>query len=297
MRLKIKTHLWTLPRWFAAPFFGASLILGGLIAGGLTLNTWVGAAAGILIMAGGHSFNSFLDYAWTGLDKGGTGERSAEKDYSGGQSVLAKGIVSEREVVLNASAWYVLSLVPVTCLTVQNGWPVLLTAVCGMLVTFAYAGAKFNWLHETVLAIGVGPIPVVLGMFATNAGAPWWKGIAAGMLMAIVPSFAGLAFDEWPDAEANLKKGVKSIAYKVWESGVTLEWYMGSWLIFMYVYQIFLIDIGILAPLTGISFITWPFFAGFLVLAKKDFRRMAPFILLTGLFYPVLVVIGQALGG
>jgi hypothetical protein len=152
-------------------------------------------------------------------------------------------------------------------------------------------------MHETVLGLGVGPVPVLLGMYATSASPPWGKGIAAGLLMAIVPSFAGLALDEWPDAEANLKKGVKSIAFKVWESGVTLEWYMSSWFLFMYLYQIYLIRVGILAPLTGIAFITWPFFAGFLVLAKKDFRGSVNYILLTGLAYPVLVVLGQLLGG
>ena len=65
-----KLHFWTLPRWFAAPFFGMAAILGALLAGGLTINSWLGVLASLLIMAGGHSFNSFLDYNWTGLDKG-----------------------------------------------------------------------------------------------------------------------------------------------------------------------------------------------------------------------------------
>ena len=69
---KIRIHLWTLPRWFAAPFFGASLLLGVVLAGGdlSTSYPWIGLIAGLLIMAGGHSFNSYLDYEWTGVDKG-----------------------------------------------------------------------------------------------------------------------------------------------------------------------------------------------------------------------------------
>ncbi len=75
----IKLHLWTLPRWFAAPFFGSSAILGALMAGGMTFNSWLGVIAVLFIMAGGHSFNSFLDYAWTGLDKGEKGRPERRK--------------------------------------------------------------------------------------------------------------------------------------------------------------------------------------------------------------------------
>jgi 1,4-dihydroxy-2-naphthoate octaprenyltransferase len=296
MKARIKAHLWTLPRWFATPFFAASLVLGGLLAGGMTINSWIGVFAGVLIMAGGHSFNSFLDYAWTGLDKGETHERSAEKNYSGGQSIIEKKVVSEKEVVANAAGWYFLAAIPITYLTLQTGWQVPVLGVLGMLVTFGYAKAKFNWTHELVLGLGIGPLPVLMGMFATSPHPPWGAGIAAGFLLAIVPSFAGLALDEWPDAEANLKKGVKSIAFKVWESGVSLEWYLSSWFLFMYLMQIFLINIGILAPLTGISFITWPFFMALLVLAKKDFTRMAGLIIIVGVSYPVLLVVGQAIG-
>jgi len=82
-------------------------------------------------------------------------------------------------------------------------------------------------------------------------------------------SFVGLAVDEWPDAEANLKKGVKSISYKVWEYGISLEWYVSSWLLFMFpIPGISDLD-RMLKPLTAISFVTWPFLISFLVLSKK----------------------------
>jgi succinate-acetate transporter protein len=109
-------------------------------------------------------------------------------------------------------------------------------------------------------------------------------------------SFVGLAIDEWPDAAANLKKGVKSIAFKVWEYGVSLEWYVTSWLLFMYVYQVLLIAIGTLKPLSAISFLTWPFMISFLVLAKRDFRKWAAMVVFAGITYPVLLVLGQFLG-
>jgi 1,4-dihydroxy-2-naphthoate octaprenyltransferase len=278
------------------PIFGASAVLGGLLSGGMTLNSWLGVIGCLLIMAGGHSFNSFLDYAWTGLDKGEPEERSAEKDYTGGQSVIAAGIVSVREVAFNAITWYVLALVPLIYLALDVGWPIIIVGFLGMLVTFGYAKGKFNWTHELMLGLGAGPLAVLGGMFATTSSPPWVTGFVVSVPSAVLISFIGLAIDEWPDAEANLKKGVKSIAYKVWENGVSLEWYISSWLMFLYLYQVFLIAIGILVPLSAISFFTWPLLMSFLVLLKQNFRKWAGIIVLTGVTYPLLLVLGQFIG-
>jgi 1,4-dihydroxy-2-naphthoate octaprenyltransferase len=297
VRRKLKVHLWTLPRWFAAPIFGASAVLGGLLAGGMTLNSWLGVIGCLLIMAGGHSFNSFLDYAWTGLDRGEPEERSAEKDYTGGQSVIAAGIVSVREVALNAISWYVLALAPLIYLALNVGWPIIVVGLLGMLVTFGYAKGKFNWTHELMLGLGAGPLAVLGGMFATAASPPWVAGLVVSVPAAVLISFIGLAIDEWPDAEANLKKGVKSIAYKVWENGVSLEWYLSSWLLFMYLYQVLLIAAGLLVPLSAISFFTWPLLMSFLVLLKQNFRKWAGIIVLAGVTYPLLLALGQFIGG
>ena len=296
MKTKLKAHLWTLPRWFATPLFAAPAILGGLLAGGMTVNSWLGVIATVLIMAGGHSFNSFLDYAWTGLDKGEPENRSAEKDYAGGQSVIAAGIVTQREVAINAFAWYLLALIPLIYLAINVSMWILLIGFLGMLVTVAYSKSKFNYTHETVLGISSGPLAVLAGMFATTGSPPWVTGLIVSVPSFVMISFVGLAVDEWPDAEANLKKGVKSISYKVWEYGVSLEWYVSSWLMFIFMYQVFLIAAGYLHPLSAISFLVWPFFMSFLVMAKKDFRKWAGLIILVGVIYPVLLVLGQFWG-
>jgi 1,4-dihydroxy-2-naphthoate octaprenyltransferase len=296
MKKKLKAHLWTLPRWFAAPLFGAAAVLGGLLAGGMTLNSWLGVIGTLLIMAGGHSFNSYLDYAWTGLDKGELKERSAEKDYAGGQSLIASGVISPVEAALNAIGWYVLALIPLVYLAVKIGWPILVIGGLGMATTFWYSKAKFNWTHEIALGTSAGPLAVLGGMFATSSNASWVSGLVVSVPSFVLISFIGLAIDEWPDAEANLKKGVRSISYKVWEHGISLEWYLTSWLLFMYIYQVFLITTGLLAPLSAISFLTWPFFMAALVMLKQNFRKWAGVVVFTGVTYPVLLVLGQFLG-
>jgi len=297
MKDKIKAHLFTLPRWFAAPFFGCSLLMGAVLAGGLGANAWIALVGGLLIMAGGHSFNSFLDYAWTGLDKGEVGERSAEKDYAGGQSIIALGIVSEKEVLFNAIGWYILALAPLIYLAINVSWIILPLAIAGMLITFCYAWGKFNWTHETALAVGVGPIPVLLGMFSVNPSPPWITGLIVSIPVAIILAYLGLAFDEWMDAEANLRKGVKSLCYKVWQYGISLEWYIMSWFLFVFVYQVFLIAVGILAPMTALTFLTFPGLIACLVMLKANFRKVGGFLVIVAALYPILLLVGQIIGG
>ena len=138
-----------------------------------------------------------------------------------------------------------------------------------MLVIFWYSWAKFNYTHELALGAAVGPLPALVGVFAVNAHPNLVNTLLSSGLVAIILSFIGLALDEWPEPKANLKKGVKSIAYMVWQyspsmhletarAGVKLEkdllvlqWYCAAWLSILYLYQIFLIVIGVLKPLTG----------------------------------------------
>jgi len=294
---KIKAHLWTLPRWFATPFFGSVLLLGAVLAGGINVNAWIGLIGGLLLMAGGHSFNSVLDYSWTGLDKGEIEDRSAEKAYTGGQNIIEAGIVTPREVALNALGWYALSAVPIIYLAVKVGWPILPVWVLSMLITGWYSKAKFNWTHELALFMGAGPLAALIGMYSVSPSPAWWIGIAASAPAGLILSFVGLPLDEWEDAEANLRKGVKSVAYRAWEYNVDLGLYLLVWVAFVYLLQVFLITVGILAPLTWLTFVLVPVFMAAVVFLKKSFRKTAGVLVIIGACYPVLMLIGQILGG
>lgn len=297
--MKVKIHLIQLPRWFAAPFFGASILLGVVLAGGSfhALKTWLVLIAGLFVMAGGHSFNSLLDYAWTGLDKGEVEDRSAEKVYTGGQSLIAKG-VSQIEVLNNALAWYAASAIVLFVILGFTGW-LLLVWFLGCLATFAYSWSKMHWTHELALGTAVGPLAVLLGMFAVNAHPPVMAGIICSVPAAIVLSFIGLPFDEWPDAEANLKKGAKSVAFMVWkysEGKVEgLWWYCSSWVAFLMAYNVFLISAGYLKPMTGIAFIPLACVIPALLLCKVDFQKAMLTIVALGALYATLMLVGQAI--
>lgn len=306
MKGKIIAHLFQLPRWFAIPFFGASVLIGSSLAGGINANAWVAFVACLLVMAGGHSFNSFLDYAWTGLDKGEVENRSAEKAYTGGQNLLEAKVVSLREVYWNAIGWYILSAIPIIYLAINVTPLILIPWVAGMLMTFWYAKSKFNYTHELALGMAVGPVPLLIGMLAVNPHPNWVAGLLVSVPFAIVLSFAGLAIDEWEDAEANLKKGVKSLAYEVWKysdsvstqakSLGTLNWYLTGWFLFMFFYQGLLINLNILKPLTGLAFLTFPFLMACMLKFKSNFKKWAAIIVIVGAVYVILLTVGQIFG-
>ncbi|MBA7522709.1 hypothetical protein ES705_14829 [subsurface metagenome] len=302
MKEKIKAHLWTLGRFFAVPFFGVTLLCGAVIVGGSlgSVDVWLAFIATTLIMCGGHSFNTLLDTVWTKLDSGE--ETSVSKGYAGGCNVITEGILSPKEVLANALCWYALSLIPLIILAVRVTPLILVPAILGMGVTFWYSKSKFTtWSHE--LALASGPVAAsVMGALSTGSG-EWLNAFLVALPIVTIFSFCGLALDEHPDAEANLKKGVRSLPYKIWEFGFDLPAYLLLWIVTGYCVQGFLVAADILAPLTGITFILLPPTFGLLVYLKgvlddpEKFKSIALKIVMTLALYPVLLLVGQAVGG
>lgn len=315
---KLKAYLWQSPRWFGAPFFGTATLLGAVLAGGIGVNAWLGLAVTLLIMAGGHTLNSWGDWI-TGLDRGETSERSAEKSYTGGQNLIAKGVMGLWETFFVGLAYYALALIPAVYLAHNVSWVMIPLVFAGMGISFWYSLiAKFTWTHELSLGVGVGPLAVLLGMFAVSPHPPVMNGILVSVPSAIVLSFLGLALDEAPDWEANIKKGVHSMAFEVSRRSASLEWYCTFWLVFMLIFHVFLIDIGILKPLTAIAFIPaitmipalvftrppMPFmeainYSTISTLAQRDaarFQKVMLYIVAAGALYGILMLVGQMVG-
>jgi len=299
---KLKAHLWTLGRFFALPFFGVTLLCGAVIAGGSLgdLNVWLAFIAVTFVMAGGHSFNTLLDTVWTKLDSGE--DTSVSKGYAGGCNVITDGILSPREVLANALTWYAIGTIFLAILAVRTTPLVFIPGVIGMLVTFWYSKSKFTtWSHE--LALAAGPLlAAVMGALSTGSG-EWVNSFLVALPIVLIFSYAGLALDEHPDAEANLKKGVKSLPYKVWEFGFDLSSYLLFWFFLAYLVQVFYITVNILVPLTGLTFILLPLLIGLCVYLKgaytrpDTFKKFALAIVVTAACYPILLLVGQAVGG
>ena len=87
------------------------------------------------------------------------------------------------------------------------------------------------------------------------------------------------------------------MAYKVWQYDVDLMFYLLTWVVFVYLLQLFLIVVGILAPLTWLTFVLVPMFMAAVVFLEKSFRKTAGILVIIGACYPVLMLIGQIFGG
>jgi hypothetical protein len=69
-----------------------------------------------------------------------------------------------------------------------------------------------------------------------------------------------------------------------------------GWMIFIFIYQLFLIIIGVFKPLTGLSFLMFPPLIASLVFLKKDFNKTAFYIIMFAAIYLILILLGQAYG-
>ncbi|GAI99000.1 unnamed protein product, partial [marine sediment metagenome] len=150
------------------------------------------------------------------------------------------------------------------------------------------------------------------GMFAVNPNPAWWQGVIVALPTAIILSYLGLAFDEYGDAYSNLKKGVKSLVYKVWENKFDLSLYILAWLLMVYVFQLFLIFIGLLKPLTMLSVICFVLLLANLVYLKPhadalrrnptdekiigEFNKCGKTTVAVAALYPILILVGQIFG-
>ncbi len=108
---KLNAVLVTLPRWFAAPGIVCMVLLGGVLSGGINWLVLMAVLSGLCVMAWGHGMNTFLDYAWTGFDKGTVEDRSKGKAYTVGQNVIASGTLSVAESFWYSFIWLMLSAV------------------------------------------------------------------------------------------------------------------------------------------------------------------------------------------
>lgn len=296
MKEKLKIHLWTLGRWFALPFFGGATLIGAVLAGGslTSLSTWLAFAAAALAMAGGHSFNTYLDTVWTKLDLGES--HSVEKGYTAGSVVIGEGWASEKEVLANALGWYVLALIPGLWLAITITPWILVPLIYGMAVTFIYCWSKFSYFHELVLASG--PVAgAIIGALSTGTG-KWLNPLLVSIPIVLIFSYAGLALDEYPDARQNLAKGVKSLAYKVWQYGYDLPTYVMLWVFSAFLIQLSFITVGILKPLSALTLIILPPAIGASIFLKKEatFKKAALGIVGIAMLYPILLLLGEVLG-
>jgi len=296
-KLKIYIHLLTLPRWFALPAVVAAIALGGILMEVTFLPILLAILSGMLLMAGAHSFNTYLDYVWTKLDQGGEEERSRPKEYTVGQQPIAAGLMNPPEVLANALGWYALSIIPAIILTVIATPYIWIPWVLSALSTFYYSYGKLHYQCEFALGLGFGPFAVMLGACASpnpNLGIAFLAGLPFLILWGFLAEFV----DQATDAEVNWNKGLRNLGAWAWKNNVSIPMFTGWLLVMTFIVQFALVLSGILSPLVNISLISFPLFAYGMVTLGEKFSKQGVLLLLVGVFvHMVTFVVGQGIGG
>lgn len=295
MKDKIKTHI-GLGRFFALPACACAVLLGIALGGDWS---WVSAMvvlAATFQMAYAHSFNTLLDYSWTGFDKGTEKERSKGKVYTKGQQAIAAGILSPKAVLANGLVYLTISAIFIGIVAwhvspiIWVFWAV--TALC----TFWYSWGKLHYQCELALGMGFGPLAVMLGM-ASQPNPDFLVAFLAGIPFLILWGYAAETIDQWTDAEPNWPRGLRNFGALLWKNNVSIAMFLVWLLTTTFLSQLFLIAGDILTPLTALSLISFIPFSFCLLYLEKNLK-VGVIWGLGGIFlHMLLLTTGQIVGG
>ena len=306
MKDKIKTYLLILPRWFALPAALTAIALGGLLAGGITWQVWVAMVAGAIIMVGGHAYNSFADHLY-GLDRGTPA--SVSKWYTSGSQVIEAGLTTRRKVLIYWVSCYAIAtaLVAWIAVSVSSAWIWLPWAIAITTAT-VYSpgfckGAKHIGFPEYCGIVGFGIGGTLLG-YVASSGSISFVPVICGIAISL---FWGLSWapDQFPDAESDYRKGVRNLGTIIAITKFPMGAYYLPAMLFAYVFQVFVISIGYLSPMSFLSVLALPLFTLAAIWMTKgqddpageEFEKGVRDAIL-GIFLAMgLFVVGQAIGG
>lgn len=295
MMHKLYIHLAVLPRWFGLPVAVPAIVLGGLISGASAFDLFLAVVTGVLLMAYAHSWNSLHDYTITGFDKGPLEGRSRSKVYTGGQSVIAAGVISEREVFFNSMGWLLLSLVPIFLLSLwATPW---IWLPWGLIVLCApwYSEAKLRYHSEVPLGLGFGSFAAMLGA-STVANPPLWTAFLAGLPIGIIFGVVAETSDQFEDWSVNWEKGLRNMGAVAGANKLDLAAFLGHLVLATYVVQGAIVLAGVLAPLTFLSLLALPLFWYCMLLLEAN-HRVGILLGLSFVFlFSILLTVGQGIG-
>ncbi len=294
MKERIKSHI-QLGRFFALPVAVCAVLLGIALGGHWSWLSLMVVLAATFQMAYAHSFNTLLDYSWTGFDRGTEEERSRGKVYTHGQQVIAAGIMSPKEVLANGLVYLAISAIFIGIVAWKVS-PVIWAIWAVMaLMTFGYSWGKLHWSCEFFLGIGFGPLAVMMGM-ASQPNLDFLLAFLAGIPILILFGYGAETMDQFTDASVNWKRGLRNFGALVWRNNISISTFIVWLLCATFLSQLFLTAAGVLHPLTALTLITLiPFSMCLLFLEMKP--KVGIIWGLGGIYlYGALLLLGEVLG-
>ncbi len=295
MKGKIKAHI-GLGRFFALPAVVCAVLLGVALGGHWSWLSIMVVLGAIFEMAYAHSFNTLLDYSWTGFDKGTEEERSKGKVYTKAQQPIAAGIMSPKEVLVNGLVYLAISAIFIG-IVAWKASPIIWAIWAGTaLCTVWYSLGKLHWNCELALGTGFGPLAVILGM-ASQPNPDFLTAFLAGIPFLILWGYGAETIDQWTDAEPNWPRGLRNLGALVWRNNISISMFLAWLVVITFLSQLFLIAGGVLAPLTALSLISFLPLSFCLLYLEKDLKIGVLWGLGAIFLHMILLTVGQIVGG
>ncbi len=180
-----------------APFFTASIVpvlLGSAVAWSngvpfswdLFILTLLG---GVLLHAGANVSNDYFDH------RSGTDDINVEfvNPFTGGSRMIQEGLMTPRQVLIEAIVLYSLAALIGVYLAWVRGWAIILLGVIGIVSGFFYTAPPFRFVHnglgEVLIGINFGVL-MTLGSYYVQAGSfdpePVYVSIPVALLITAV---------------------------------------------------------------------------------------------------------------
>ena len=291
---KDKVRVWfiTAPRWFGLPIALCSVILGGILVKLPLPSMILISLTGALLMAGLHSMNSYLDWAVTKFDQGTIEERSRKKEYTTGQNFIEEGKLSPNATLACSLFWIAVSVIPIIFIGQPLVW---LPWGLGIVSGIGYSFAKKCWCPEIALGFAFATCATWLGM-ASSGHIDFWRGFLISLPFFVI--WGGLAehIDQWKDWGSDWPKGGRSAGMLVGKLNIPLRWSVAWAMTIVYLVQIFLISIDLLAPATGLTFLAVIPMSACGILIDTELKKGVLWGLSGVYLYEILLVVGQAIG-
>ena len=229
-----------------------------------------------------HYHNAYSDFR-RGIDQGETG-----KAYTSASTILPRGLVSPREVIVIAVSYYLLGFLFYLWLAVEVSILCIIPALLGITCGISYnTYGKYIGLGEPFLGISFG-LATVLAGYVTSTGcieiSPLLVSFIPGLLWALV-----YTMDQAQDIDTDVPRGIRNLASTLLAVPFPLSRYLEFGVFMVLLSHIFFILVEFITPLTFTAVITIPVMFSAILTADGNRRLSAQLLLLSfGLYVTII---------
>jgi len=276
-----KLKLWLME--VRAPFFTATIVpivLGSVIASNMTpqfswVNFLLALIGGIFLHAGANVINDYFDH----LSRNDEINDEYIRPFTGGSRLIQEGLLSPKEVLIEAVVCLLLGSAIGLYLAYKIGWVILVIGIFGVMSAIFYVFPRINLVGrgvgEALIGINFG-ILMTFGAFYVQTSKFSWVPIIASLPVALLIT-AVLYINEFQDANADHLVGKNHLVVRLGKKQAVY----GYILIMLLTYLIVVVGIvtDTLPPISFIALLTVPLALKSIRVAQQNYNnnlKLAP---------------------